>query len=74
MDNIVFLCSFTDEEKIFLLTSATCLLYTPSNEHFGIVPIEAMFMKLPVIACNSGGPLETVEHEVCPVDLFSSML
>jgi len=64
LDNIVFLCSFSDEDKIYLLKNSTCLLYTPSNEHFGIVPIEAMFMKLPVIACNSGGPLETVDHEV----------
>lgn len=40
------------------------LLYTPSNEHFGLVPIEAMYMKCPVIACNSGGPLETVVNNV----------
>ena len=63
MDNIVFLRSFSDQEKIFLLKNSTCLLYTPSNEHFGIVPVEAMYMKLPVIACNSGGPLETVVDE-----------
>jgi len=64
IDHVVFLCSFSDEEKIFLLNTATCLLYTPSNEHFGIVPIEAMYMKLPVIAVNSGGPLETIENKV----------
>ena len=63
-DNVTFKRSFSDYEKVILLQSATCLLYTPSNEHFGIVPIEAMFMKCPVIACNSGGPLETVKHEV----------
>ncbi len=39
------------------------LLYTPENEHFGIVPVEAMYMGNIVIACNSGGPLETVDHE-----------
>ena len=43
-----------------LLKYSTCLLYTPHNEHFGIVPIEAMYMKCPVIAVASGGPLETV--------------
>lgn len=73
MDNIVFLCSFSDEEKVFLLKNSTCLLYTPSNEHFGIVPIEAMFMKLPVIAVNSGGPLETIENEVLYYWLLSRM-
>lgn len=63
-EHITFLRSFSDDEKLALLDLATCLLYTPSNEHFGIVPIESMFMKCPVIACNSGGPLETVQDEV----------
>jgi alpha-1,3/alpha-1,6-mannosyltransferase len=34
------------------------------EEHFGIVPLEAMYSKLPVIACNSGGPKETVLHGI----------
>lgn len=59
-NNITFLRSFTDAQKLTLLDACTCLLYTPSNEHFGIVPIEAMYMSRPVIAVNSGGPLETV--------------
>ncbi|XP_070562690.1 alpha-1,3/1,6-mannosyltransferase ALG2-like [Ptychodera flava] len=59
-DNITFLRSFSDSEKRILLDKCDCLLYTPSNEHFGIVPIEAMYMKRPVIAVNSGGPLETI--------------
>lgn len=45
--------------------SALCilaLLYTPDREHFGIVPIEAMYEGTPVIAVNSGGPKETVIH------------
>jgi len=36
------------------------LLYTPANEHFGIVPVEAMCAGLPVLACDSGGPTESV--------------
>jgi Glycosyl transferases group 1 len=36
------------------------LLYTPANEHFGIVPVESMSSGLAVLACNSGGPTETV--------------
>lgn len=59
-DSVTFLKSPSDEEKKFLLQNCTALLYTPVNEHFGIVPLEAMYMKKPVIACNSGGPLETV--------------
>lgn len=34
------------------------------DEHFGIVPLEAMAAQKPVIACNSGGPVETIRHEV----------
>ena len=63
-DHITFLRSVDFDKKLVLLEEATCLVYTPSNEHFGIVPVEAMFMKCPVIACKSGGPLETVKHEV----------
>ena len=43
-----------------LLDNATLLVYTPSNEHFGIVPLEAMLAGIPVLAADSGGPLETV--------------
>lgn len=46
-----------------MLENTQILLYTPENEHFGIVPVEAMYMKCIVIACNSGGPLESVAHQ-----------
>lgn len=49
-----------DEEKRELMRRATAVLYTPSNEHFGIVPLEAMYMKCCVIAPNNGGPRETI--------------
>lgn len=57
---ITFLRSFTDKQKIALLNRCSVLLYTPSNEHFGICPLEGMYMRRPVVAVNSGGPLETV--------------
>ncbi|KAL3995125.1 Glycosyl transferases group 1 family protein [Acanthocheilonema viteae] len=62
-EQYVFLKSPTDEEKLELLRRATAVLYTPSNEHFGIVPVEAMYMKCCVIAPNSGGPRETIIDE-----------
>lgn len=46
-----------------LLETANLLVYTPSNEHFGIVPLEAMLAGTPVLAADSGGPLETVIEE-----------
>lgn len=60
---VVFIPSVPDEIKRSLLRDASILAYTPSNEHFGIVPLEAMLAGTPVIAANSGGPLETVTAE-----------
>lgn len=59
-EHITFLRSFSDQQKVALLNKSTCVLYTPSGEHFGIVPVEAMYMQCPVIAVASGGPLESV--------------
>lgn len=58
---VIFVCSFNDAQRTYLLDQSMLLLYTPSNEHFGITPVEAMYASLPVIAANSGGPLETVK-------------
>nr|SVE69801.1 EOG090X069M [Eubosmina coregoni] len=60
-DCITFLRSPDDDIKTCLLRQTDALLYTPDREHFGIVPLEAMYCELPVVAVNSGGPLETVE-------------
>ena len=59
-DRVTFVRSFTDSQKISLLHRSRAMVYTPSNEHLGICPLEGMYMRLPVIAVNSGGPLETV--------------
>jgi alpha-1,3/alpha-1,6-mannosyltransferase len=61
---VTFVRSFSDDERAFLLQSAHILLYTPPNEHFGIVPLEAMYSRVPVVACASGGPRETVLDNV----------
>ena len=57
---VLFLLSVPAQLKSLLLNAARLLVYTPSNEHFGIVPLEAMLAGVPVLAANSGGPLETV--------------
>lgn len=57
---VAFLPSFTDEQRGALLAVATAVLYTPENEHFGIVPVEAAAAAVPVVACSSGGPKESV--------------
>jgi len=57
---ITFIRSFSDAQKSDLLRVCNAVIYTPQNEHFGIVPLECAAAKRPVIACNSGGPLESV--------------
>lgn len=59
-DCVTFLRSPSDSMKVALLRGSAAVLYTPSREHFGIVPVEAMYCCCPVIAVNSGGPLESV--------------
>jgi alpha-1,3/alpha-1,6-mannosyltransferase len=60
-DDVTFLRSISDGTKRWLLREvASVVVYTPTNEHFGIVPVEAMACRKPVVAVNLGGPLESV--------------
>ncbi|KAK6132598.1 hypothetical protein DH2020_033700 [Rehmannia glutinosa] len=61
---VQFITSCPTSERNTLLSQCLCVLYTPKDEHFGIVPLEAMAAHKPVIACNSGGPVETIKNGV----------
>jgi alpha-1,3/alpha-1,6-mannosyltransferase len=54
------------------MSIARLVIYTPTGEHFGIVPIESMFVNTPVLAVNNGGPTETIIDKrtgfLCPPD------
>ncbi|RZB83075.1 Alpha-1,3/1,6-mannosyltransferase ALG2 isoform B [Glycine soja] len=63
-NNIKFITSCSTAERNELLSECLCVLYTPKDEHFGIVPLEAMAAYKPVIACNSGGPVESIKNGV----------
>lgn len=71
-DYVSFFTKLPDRERNWLLWNCKVVLYTPENEHFGIVPLEAGAALRPVIACNSGGPLESILDGVtgyhCPSD------
>lgn len=57
---VIFLPSVKNSIKNAALKKAQLLLYTPTYEHFGIVPVESMLNKTPVLAIDRGGPLESI--------------
>lgn len=59
-DKVIFLRSPSDIDKVSILQHCKIVIYTPPNEHFGIVPVEAMYVGKPVIAHKSGGPMESI--------------
>lgn len=61
---VEFIISPSEESKFRLYRQCDSTLYTPPNEHFGIVPIEALEQRRPVIVINSGGPAETVIENI----------
>jgi len=58
--SVYFIKSFTDRQKELLFAAVVGVVYTPPDEHFGIVPLESMAYERPVVACNSGGPVESI--------------
>jgi glycosyltransferase involved in cell wall biosynthesis len=55
-----FVNSPGDAEMAALYRRASAVLFPPLNEDWGIVPLEAMAYKKPVLATAGGGPLESV--------------
>lgn len=62
--NIEFRIFPSDSELADLYRRCYGVLFTAFNEDWGIVPLEGMAFAKPVIAVNSGGPAESVEHGV----------
>ena len=58
--DVDFRLDISDSERATLFQTALSVVYTPDKEHFGIVPLEAMYAGTPVVAVDSGGPTETV--------------
>jgi len=58
--NIFFLRNIDNNERSILFRTANIVLYTPKFEHFGIVPLEAMYCGAWVLASKTGGPMESV--------------
>jgi alpha-1,3/alpha-1,6-mannosyltransferase len=61
-NQVFFLQNISNEERSIILKTANIVIYTPKNEHFGIVPVESMYCGAWVIAHKSGGPTESVKE------------
>ena len=64
-DRVTILGRVTDDELIDLYAGARALLFTPFQEDYGYVTLEAFLSRKPVITtADAGGPLEFVVHGV----------
>jgi glycosyltransferase involved in cell wall biosynthesis len=62
-DNVIFTGQRSDVAR--LMAAADVFAMPSAEEPFGLVYVEAMAMKLPVVALNTGGTPEVVEHGAC---------
>lgn len=62
---IKFLGFINDKEVVKLYSNALVIPYVPYDEDYGLITIEAMMSKKPVITCiDSGGPNEFVKNHI----------
>jgi len=60
---VTFLGNMSEEQKLKYYSESIGVVYTPVDEDYGYVTLEAMLASKPVITCtDSGGPLEFVRH------------
>lgn len=62
-DHVHFAGYITDEERNMFFSVADCAVFPSLYEPFGIVALEAMMMRCPVIVSDQGGFPEVVQHE-----------
>lgn len=58
--NVEFVGEVDDEKKFELMSQAKAFVFASYDEDFGITPVEAMGVGVPVVAYRSGGVKETV--------------
>jgi glycosyltransferase involved in cell wall biosynthesis len=58
--DVDFVIGPTDHELFDLYDRCHSVVFTPPNEDWGIVPLEAMAFGKPVVSVASGGPLESI--------------
>jgi glycogen(starch) synthase len=73
LEHKVLFTGFMDEESLLKLQCCADVSVVPSMfEPFGIVALEAMAAKSPVVVSDTGGLSEIVEHDVTGVKVYSN--
>ncbi|MCL5430263.1 MAG: glycosyltransferase family 4 protein [Candidatus Marsarchaeota archaeon] len=52
----------TDKKQLDLISRATAIMYAPVNEDYGLIPVESMASRKPIISVNEGGPKDTIDN------------
>jgi glycosyltransferase involved in cell wall biosynthesis len=69
----IFFTGFVDDETLMKLQKCADVSVVPSLfEPFGIVALEAMAAKSPVVVSDTGGLSEIVEHDVTGVKVYAN--
>lgn len=63
-DKIIFLNYLSSKDMQRYYTNSDLVIYVPIEEPFGIVALEALANKTPIIASNSGGISEIIEDNI----------
>ncbi|HUW30244.1 MAG TPA: glycosyltransferase family 4 protein [Planctomycetota bacterium] len=63
-DLVTFLGGIPDSDLAAFYRNARLIVYCPIDEPFGLVPLESLACKTPVVVSNHGGPAEIIEHGV----------
>ncbi|MGB9703782.1 MAG: glycosyltransferase, partial [Candidatus Micrarchaeales archaeon] len=61
-ERIKIFTNVTEKEMKELYARCYCVVFTPINEDFGLIPLEANASYKPIIAINEGGPKETIKN------------
>jgi len=63
-ENISIKMNLSNKELLDYYSRCSAVLYTPVNEDFGLVPLEAMASSKPCLARQEGGPRETINNGI----------
>ncbi|MEM4366995.1 MAG: glycosyltransferase family 4 protein [Candidatus Anstonellales archaeon] len=60
--NVEFRLNLEEKDLKELYSNSYAVLFTPINEDFGLVPLEAMASEKPCISVNEGGPVNVIKE------------